>query len=91
MSLDSAFWVWNLVANYAYDRGYATVFPVIQTKLGELESAYAAKLAQTDVQVGHVVDMEVGFLHRSSLFHRWKSCFIGSSACRHHRGRKFVV
>jgi len=51
MSLDSAFWVWNLVSNYAMDRGYATVYPDIQQKLAELEGAYMAQVADADVGV----------------------------------------
>jgi len=33
MSMDSAFWVWNLVANMAYGERYRDVFPEIQSKI----------------------------------------------------------
>ena len=33
MSMDSAFWVWNLVANMAYGERYADVYPVIQDRI----------------------------------------------------------
>lgn len=48
MNLDSAFWVWNLVANYAYDRSYAKVAPVIQAKINEVEQDYMTRVAAND-------------------------------------------
>jgi len=33
MSMDSAFWVWNLVANIAYGERYADVMPLVQRKI----------------------------------------------------------
>eukprot|EP01060_Flectonema_neradi_P008108 TRINITY_DN1578_c1_g1_i5.p1 TRINITY_DN1578_c1_g1~~TRINITY_DN1578_c1_g1_i5.p1 ORF type:complete len:575 (+),score=137.69 TRINITY_DN1578_c1_g1_i5:41-1726(+) len=48
--LRSAFWVFNLVANYAYSR-WNPVFGDVQKKIVETESRYATELNSTDAAV----------------------------------------
>ena len=48
MSMDSAFWVYNLVANVAYGERYSDVYPMIQSKIAEYEGKFFAQVAETD-------------------------------------------
>jgi len=48
MSMDSAFWVWNLVANVAYGERYHDVYPLIQQKIIDHEDKFFKSVAKTD-------------------------------------------
>eukprot|EP00746_Dinoflagellata_sp_MGD_P089058 gnl/MRDRNA2_/MRDRNA2_35178_c0_seq1.p1 gnl/MRDRNA2_/MRDRNA2_35178_c0~~gnl/MRDRNA2_/MRDRNA2_35178_c0_seq1.p1 ORF type:complete len:614 (-),score=114.84 gnl/MRDRNA2_/MRDRNA2_35178_c0_seq1:163-2004(-) len=50
MSMDSAFWVWNLVANMAYGERYADVMPIVQNKIHFYQDQFFAATAQIDTQ-----------------------------------------
>jgi hypothetical protein len=50
MSMDSAFWVWNLVANLAYGERYHDAYPVIQDKINELQGKFFQETADIDKQ-----------------------------------------
>ena len=52
MNLDSAFWVWNLVANVAYGGRYDVAYPEIQAKITELEGTL---LTETEAVVSSQV------------------------------------
>ena len=46
-SMDQAFHVFNLVANWAYPR-WSSVYPVIMSKVTELDASFATTVADTD-------------------------------------------
>lgn len=48
MNMDSAFWVWNLVANVAYGGRYDIAWPAIQAKIVELEGTLLTETAAVD-------------------------------------------
>lgn len=48
MSLDSAFWVWNLVANIAYGDRYKDAMPLIQAKIKEVQESLFQKVEEMD-------------------------------------------
>ena len=52
--LRSAFWIFNLVANYAYSR-WNPVFQVVQKKIVETERRYAVELNATDAAVTDMI------------------------------------
>ena len=48
LAQDSAFWVWNLVANIAYGERADVAMPVIQSKIRELENNLLKQTAAVD-------------------------------------------
>lgn len=50
MSMDSAFWVWNLVANLAYGERYDVVMPMVQQKIHFYQDRFFEATAQIDKQ-----------------------------------------
>lgn len=50
MSMDSAFWVWNLVANMAYGERYADVMPIVQRKIHFYQNQFFTATAKIDSQ-----------------------------------------
>mmetsp|Transcript_10305 Transcript_10305/g.19477 ORF Transcript_10305/g.19477 Transcript_10305/m.19477 type:complete len:589 (+) Transcript_10305:44-1810(+) len=50
MNMDSAFWVYNLVANQAYGTRYRDVFPLITAAIREHEARFFAQTAKIDVE-----------------------------------------
>eukprot|EP00931_Biecheleriopsis_adriatica_P073435 TRINITY_DN47718_c0_g1_i1.p1 TRINITY_DN47718_c0_g1~~TRINITY_DN47718_c0_g1_i1.p1 ORF type:complete len:621 (+),score=95.31 TRINITY_DN47718_c0_g1_i1:211-1863(+) len=50
MSMDSAFWVWNLVANMAYGERYADVMPIVQKQIHFHQNKFFAATAKIDAQ-----------------------------------------
>jgi len=50
MSMDSAFWVWNLVANLAYGERYNVVMPLVQQKIHFYQDKFFAATAKIDSQ-----------------------------------------
>jgi len=56
MSLDSAFWVWNLVANIAYGERYADTYPLIQAEINKYESRFFTQVAQQDKIAAKMVE-----------------------------------
>lgn len=50
MSMDSAFWVWNLVANMAYGERYAEVMPIVQARIHHFQDQMFAQAAATDAR-----------------------------------------
>ena len=50
MSLDSAFWIWNLVANIGYGERYNVAYPRIQAKINELEGQLIMEVAAVDAK-----------------------------------------
>jgi len=50
MNMDSAFWVWNLVANMAYGERYNAVYPQIQLKINEIQGRLFDEAAAMDKQ-----------------------------------------
>ena len=51
MSLDSAFWIWNLVGNIAFSERYATAYPMVLDKVDALQAAVFEAVARTDADV----------------------------------------
>ena len=51
MSLDSAFWVWNLVGNMAFSERYGDALPIILSSADALQRDLLAAQAQTDVDL----------------------------------------
>merc|ERR1712139_532747 len=50
MSMDSAFCVWNLVANLAYGERYDVVMPLVQQKIREYQDRFFEQTAKIDKQ-----------------------------------------
>jgi len=50
MSMDSAFWIWNLVANIAYGERYDVVMPLVQSKIHFYQDQFFLKTADIDKQ-----------------------------------------
>jgi len=50
MSMDSAFWVWNLVANLAYGERYNVVMPLVQEKIHFYQDRFFEATAKIDKQ-----------------------------------------
>eukprot|EP00750_Incisomonas_marina_P012629 INCI17126.2.p1 GENE.INCI17126.2~~INCI17126.2.p1 ORF type:complete len:622 (+),score=107.48 INCI17126.2:144-2009(+) len=48
VSLDSAFWVYNLVANAAYGERYKDVYPLIQERIAQIQGYYFDEVAKMD-------------------------------------------
>jgi len=48
MSMDSAFWVWNLVANLAYGERYDVVMPLVQRKIHFFQDKFFEATAAID-------------------------------------------
>lgn len=50
MSMDSAFWVYQLVANLAYGERYRDAYPLIQDKINELQGTFFKETAEVDAK-----------------------------------------
>jgi dipeptidase len=50
MTMDSAFWVWNLVANMCYGERYRDVYPLVQAEIAKHEDRFFAEVAATDAK-----------------------------------------
>lgn len=50
MSMDSAFWVWNLVSNIAYGERYNVVMPLVQSKIHFFQDRFFQSTAAMDKQ-----------------------------------------
>merc|ERR1711865_14413 len=48
MSMDSAFWVYNLVANLAYGERYADVYPLVQAEINKYQGRFFEETAALD-------------------------------------------
>lgn len=58
MSLDSAFWVWNLVANMAYGLRYQEVYPLILERIVQIESKLHADVAVMDAKAATLISTD---------------------------------
>jgi dipeptidase len=54
MNLESAFWVYNLVANIAYGERYKDVFPLIQAEISKYQSKFFAEVARVDKEAAEL-------------------------------------
>lgn len=54
-SFDSAFWVFNLVSNYAYSR-YYEIYPVVEEKIVQLQNQFYIEVASIDKQAKEAYD-----------------------------------
>jgi dipeptidase len=48
MSLDSAFWVWNLIGNIAFSERYATAYPTVIARAADVQARAFAGVERTD-------------------------------------------
>jgi dipeptidase len=81
MSLDSAWWMFNLVSNFTYDR-YSAVIPCVREVQQEWEGRFLALQPAIDRTAAELMEKDEGlareFLTRYSvgsgegLFHRWQ-------------------
>merc|ERR1740117_833734 len=55
MSMDSAFWVWNLVANLAYGERYSEVMPQVQRKIHFYQDKFFKQTADVDKQAAELL------------------------------------
>jgi len=56
MSMDSAFWVANLVANLAYGERYADVMPLVQAKIHQYQATFFESSARMDEQAAALIE-----------------------------------
>mmetsp|Transcript_13013 Transcript_13013/g.18186 ORF Transcript_13013/g.18186 Transcript_13013/m.18186 type:complete len:163 (+) Transcript_13013:166-654(+) len=60
MSLDSAFWIYNLVANMAYGDRYAEVYPVIHEKVIKFQQILMEKASEVERKAAELYKEEPG-------------------------------
>merc|ERR1712039_425659 len=58
MSMDSAFWVWNLVANLAYGERYDVLMPMVQTKIHFYQDRFFKQTAAIDKQAQALLEKD---------------------------------
>jgi len=58
MSMDSAFWVWNLVANQAYGERYDVVMPIVQQKIHFYQDKFFEATAAIDKQAAELLQKD---------------------------------
>jgi len=56
MSMDSAFWVFNLVANVAYGERYREVMPLVRARVAEYQGRLFAAAAKTEARAAALLD-----------------------------------
>jgi len=54
MSFESAFWVYNMVANIAYGERYKDVFPLIQSKIAEIQNQLFEAVEKVDKEASEL-------------------------------------
>merc|ERR1711871_42587 len=51
VSMDSAFWIYNLVADLAYGERYSTVYPLVQAEIHKYQNRFFEQVAAMDTQL----------------------------------------